>query len=632
MLTSTATLRSSTHHRRNLLWLLPVLALVCVAMARTVYVSLYGAALPYWDQWDQLDFQLRPWFDSTWHFAQLFAPHMAHRIAFTRIISFVLATINGHVFDNLVEAYVNAFIYALLWGVLCAALMYRDASKARRWLIVIASIALGVLPFDWENTLIGYQNQFYLLELGAVVMIAIAAYRACTASTLILLVVLAITNLFTMASGLLAAPTAAFAILLCAWRNQEKSIHLPIALVAMALITIFGLVLLKHAPSDTALHAKDASEYFKSLVVAMMWPLQSPLFGSMWWVFTALVWAPCVVWLCLFFRTRRAEPNEIFATSIAGWVFLQCLAIAYARGHDMQYLPSRYCEIPAIGLAANLWLALKLAGKGSAMRWVAPVVCVAIILIGWVFWYRTPGDLASMRQRHIFTTVETYNVQRYLAGVPLPVLPPNSQEIPYPTAARLRALLDNTAIRALLPPSAFPPTDLPNRQTPLSHIAEVIQRSIRAWFPERVWDVDARELEVLAPSTFSVYTHPIASELHNPQCSLDAINGQPSANAKPVSPGSVVIFGGWMGNGHGKSVADGIIILKGATRSYAAPFATGVRRPDVATAWHSEDMARSGYNLTATLNGVVAGSYSIFASDPMDPSAMCNLHRTLVVQ
>jgi hypothetical protein len=602
-----------------------------VAFAHFIYVSLYGASLPYWDQWDELDHQILPWFSGKWHFMQLFAPHMEHRVAFTRITSFVLATFNNHVFDNLIEAYANALIYGLLWGVLYALLVRNDANRAQHWLIALAAIALGALPFDWENTLIGFQNAFYFMELAAVVLIGIAAYRALSFGSIVLLALLAIASLFTMAPGLSAAPAAGAAILLCAWRKPDRDIRLPVALVMMALVTILGLALLKSVSAGESLHAEGFVDFARSLLVAMMWPLPSPPFNATRYVFAAILWAPSVVWLCVFFKTRRAETNEIFSASLAGWVLLQCAAIAYSRGHDMFSLPSRYSEITAIGLAANLWLALKLAGRRPPLRWIRFAIGTAAVLVGWVLWHRTPDDLASMRQRHVFTTIETQNVQRYLAGSPLPVLPVNSQDLPYPVAQRLRDLLDNAEMRHLLPPAAFPTTDSTDRQTPLSEAALAIQASVRGWFPKSAWNVETIGSTRPTPSMFHLYNTPITNHPYNAQCALDIIDGLPAANAVPRGYGTVATFGGWAGNGHGGLLKQPLLTLKGSKNSYEASITANVSRPDVAQAMNSAAMAKSGFNLTASLANVAPGKYALYIAEANETSA-CDLHRTLTVQ
>lgn len=622
----------SAKGRSRVMLLIPVLVFAIVGLARVVYVSLYGAALPFWDQWDELDRQIRPWFNGTWHFLQLFAPHGQHRIAFTRGISFLLASANHHVFDNLVEAYANVLIYACLWAVVYALLVRGSTSKARAWVIAIAIIALGALPFDWENTLVGFQNAFYLTELFAAVVVGIAAYRAFSLGACTAMAILALASVFTMGSGVLAAPAGCIALLLRAWREPTRRKYALPALAALVLVAAFGLALLLHSREHTGFGAQNFDQLITALLVVLMWPMQHPLKASHW-LFAAMLWAPSVIWFVRYCRNRRGEADEVFAFALAVWVLLQCLAIAEARGHDMRFLPSRYSEIPAIGIIVNLWLALKLVSITKARRQMAYGVALAcgIALLGWVFWERTPADLIAMQQRHDNTTIETVNIRNYLAGRPLPPLPEGSLDLPYPSAQRLRDLLGNAEIRALLPPVAFPSSDR-HHHAPLSTVAANLQRSIRGWFPDRVWRVRTSTMTAPTPSTFDAYNGKIPAHTTDTQCSLDAIDGLPAETAPPVAQGATVVFGGWAGNGRGESDVKGLLVLKGTAHSYAAQFATGVSRPDVAKALGSEHMARSGYNLTASLTGVPAGSYSLFLTSAAHASSsLCSLHRTLTV-
>lgn len=79
------------------------------------------------------------------------------------------------------------------------------------------------------------------------------------------------------------------------------------------------------------------------------------------------------------------------------------------------------------------------------------------------------------------------------------------------------------------------------------------------------------------------------------------------------------------------ALADGRFILKDAQHTYAAPFVTGVRRPDVAKALRSNAAADAGYTLTTSLTGVAAGTYAMYAADAANPATLCDFHRTLVV-
>lgn len=602
-----------------------VLTFAAITLGRVIYVSLYASALPFWDQWDEINVWLRPWSAGRWPLSQLLAPHNEHHIALTRLWDLLLYAINGHTFDNLVNSYANVLPYAGMWTLTYALTTRGDLTRRLCWILALAIMVFGVLPFDWENTLVGFQSAFYFMELTAVGLLGIASYCTPSPRTLVALVVLAIVNLFTMASGVLAAPAVCAVMVFLALQDRSHIRYYIATVGAMVIVTAAGLALIPTVPGDMALHAVGLRQNVDAVLIAMSWPIRDGLW------FVVVVWLPMGLWLWRYLRTRQGSTNEIFAAGVGIWVLLQFLAIAHARGGNMMSVTSRYSEISALGVVCNLWLALQLAGHVRRRRVLAvSALVVGIGAIAYAFWTRTPADLAAMVQRHNFTTVETKNVRRYIAGIPLPILPEGSQLLPYPTAARLRNLLDNPEVRALLPPSILPLSD-PPRPAPLSRAAAALQRSIRAWFPKPVWVANPEFAAVHSPSSFSAYTGVIPMQATNPQCSLDVINGRSSADASAVAPGAATYFGGWAGNGNGAALDHGLFILKGMQQSFAAPFATGVMRPDVAQALNSEGMARSGYNLTATLDGVEAGTYSLFVADFAHPSVWCDLHRTLTV-
>ncbi|HEX7324218.1 MAG TPA: hypothetical protein VF292_02540 [Rhodanobacteraceae bacterium] len=355
-----------------------------------------------------------------------------------------------------------------------------------------------------------------------------------------------------------------------------------------------------------------------------MWPLITHPDHITRWIFTTMLWAPSAIWIALFYKTHRADSNEIFAATLASWVLLQYIAIGYARSHGMHSLPPRYVEITAIGVAANAWLALKLVTRRGALRWSRFGVCAGALLVAWVFWRRTPNDLASMQQRHIFTSFATYNVRRYLTHPALPLLPIGSPAIPCPTSGCLRHSLKNAQIRDMLAPSIMPRARRRNNAA-LSNIAVSVQKWVRNRFPTSTWAAGTL-------STFRLLHFDTTTVARNGECSLDIINGRPSVDALPLPVDGVATFEGWMGNGRRQAVVNGIFILKGATESYSAEFRTGVVRADVAAALQSAAMLRSGYNLTTALSGIAAGTYSLFAIDANHhPSTLCNFHRTLTV-
>ena len=623
MVASSGTRRSNPPY-----WQLGIaIALVAITLARIVYVSLYAVSLPFWDQWDELNTQFRPWLDGTWHFSLLFAPHMEHRVLFTRVVGMLLIGLNGNVFDNLVVTYANALIYAAVWAV-AFALLTRNASRNARFAVLAFVIVLGVLPFDWENVVVGFQNQFYFLELAAVLLLGLTASRDPSGQLLVLLVLLAVASLFTMASGLLAAPAVCAVLVLRAWRDRTpRTGWLPVIL-AMLAITALGLVLLAHTHKNAAYNATGAAEFLRGWLTALMWPLQP--YGPSRVLFAALAWSPLVAWLWRFGRTRTSDNTAIFAAGLAIWVLLQCLAIGWSRGHDLTALASRYTEIPALGLAANLTLALKLADRLAAFRRTIAIAAIvlATAATGWIFYKKTPLDYAQMQQRYRYSQSETANVARYLAGHPLPKLPPMDLDLPYPTAAQLERFLDMPDMRALLPPSLFPPPKS-RKHVPLSTLASGIRQFVQGLFPAAARGAG---MTARAPVEFRRYTGILSNTTINRQCALDGIDGHPSASAGPIGQHNIVTFDGWAGNGHGRLPSQALLVLQNGRAAYAASIVPGIDRPDVARVWKKRGLTESGFHLVASMANLTPGTYALYITDVHAGDATCDLHRTVTVR
>lgn len=130
---------------------------------------------------------------------------------------------------------------------------------------------------------------------------------------------------------------------------------------------------------------------------------------------------------------------------------------------------------------------------------------------------------------------------------------------------------------------------------------------------------------------FAAYTAAVPATPANTQCALDTVNAKSAADAAPLAAGSDVVFGGWAGNGKGQAANGFLLVMKGA-QSYSMPVATTVARADVAKALSSDGMANSGFNLSASLAGVAAGSYTVYFADPANLANVCATGRNLTVQ
>ena len=603
---------------------------LCIAFARALYVSLYSAEIPFWDQWDQLYRLLAPWQDGSWQYSALFAPHQEHRILFTRLFSMLLLTLDGGVWSNLVEAYANALIYAGTLALFYVLACRGATDRATRWILLCATIALDSLPFDWENSLVGFQNQFYLMCGFAIAMVGVASFRAPSRSTFWLLCVLATAGLFTMASGLLAATAVVAVIALRCWREPMRPGYVIVVIAAMAFVMGWGLLLLPDISATDPFKAHGIADHALAFMTVLIWPLQPLALKRALFVF--VLWSPSLVWLGRFVFFRKATDREIFAAGMAAWVLLQAAAIAHTRGHGMTLLPSRYMDITAIGLLANLALAMHLLGEGklrSVPRRLG-IACVAtgIVLITAVFFKRTPGDMAAMQLRYDFSLIQTHYTRDYLSSGNPGYLQHPLLTIPYPNARKLRLFLDTPSIRALLPPSltAGAPGASPRRGS-LVTLSASTQRVVQARFARLGITTDQIIFGNLSSET------PLATPTSQPigVCALDSVNPAPVDHAVHAKSGDPVQFEGWLINPAASESTTFVMQLAGKDR-YGLEIRPRGTRKDVARVMHSRRSDTFGFITLAVLAGVKPGEYAVRLTTPgVDSREICSLPIQLII-
>jgi hypothetical protein len=433
--------------------------LICL-VGHVIYVSLYAHEIPFWDQWDaEADRLLRPFQESSLSLGQLFDSHNEHRILFSRLLSLALFTLNNGQWNNLVEAYASCAVYAAVPATLVWFAARNADPKVPTVVCAITVCALAMLPFDFENTLVGFQSQFHFMAEFALLIFATTCYAKPTYGMAAGLTILGLASLFTMASGMF-APGLAIAVLWVCHGGEAKHRRVLIATsLGLAGTVVLGVVLFPILGGG--LGAVGVEGHIRALSTNFMWPLQSRS-GREWsevrkLIFAACIWAPLLTWLIQRFRARKFDTTELFVVAVAFWVALQLAAIAHSRGHEMHTVASRYTDIFAIGLACNAWLASRMLTESGPHR-VVSTLPAALFLIaaasGLVS--RTPSDLWSIRATSRFGATQTENVAAYLRTNDYQSLIKPLFEIPYPDPKRLQMLLDNPAIRASLPSTINP--------------------------------------------------------------------------------------------------------------------------------------------------------------------------------
>jgi hypothetical protein len=163
-------------------------------------------------------------------------------------------------------------------------------------------------------------------------------------------------------------------------------------------------------------------------------------------------------------RTPTAD-RRWFVVALAGWAALQLLTLAAGRG--MAILESRYFDLflitPLAGAAALL---VNRADADGAWRAVttafAAVWLLALVIGGGHKALSTlPDELSAWRQQ---ADARKVNLTRFLTTGDVAALankPPF--HIPYPSAERLREIVADPALRAILPPELMNRPEQANR-------------------------------------------------------------------------------------------------------------------------------------------------------------------------
>ena len=402
-------------------------------------ISGFGSSVPYWDQWDaEADHLYRPFLDGSLRLSDLFAPHNEHRILTTRVFGLGLLLLNKGVWDPMFEMYVNAVIHVSALLLLLVLMQKGLDDRLKLPFFAFASLFFGV-PFGTENTLAGFQLQFYLLLLFSFSLLWFV-YRFDGANWVrfILIAVLAFLSFFSVASGALSLAAAA-GLLLVRWitgvdRKISSLILVGILLVAFAVAVAYTPVLPHHAD----LKAKNLGDFTIALWRAS---------------FGGVLYIPLIVFMVRQLINRPpANDQSWFIFSLGLWIFGQIFAISYGRAIGV--LSSRYLDLFTIGILLNAYCLMLLYQQQYHMRIVKPALFLWMFIVVTTLGVITPRIMKDIAEKKAASQRYQDNVYGYLvAGDNTFLQKEPHTEIPYPHALRLKSLLDNPVIAGILTPA-----------------------------------------------------------------------------------------------------------------------------------------------------------------------------------
>ena len=200
-------------------WLIALFALTLGAKLYTIREL--PAPVPTVDQWFAEPGTLYiPFAEGHLTWRAMFALHNEHRIFFTRLIDLFLLMVNGQ-WDPLLQTLVNAVFHSAT-GVLLAATLWLAVGRRRIDVVVVGCGLVLLPPFAWENTILGFQSQFYFLLLFSILALWLIWRSPPRTRSWAIGWVCALCSLFTAAGGLVTVAVATAFEIWRSWQDRER--------------------------------------------------------------------------------------------------------------------------------------------------------------------------------------------------------------------------------------------------------------------------------------------------------------------------------------------------------------------------------------------------------------------------
>ncbi len=432
--------------------------LACISLvfgARLWLIGFAGNPTPFWDEWDAgAAFLFKPLLEHRLGLADLYRPQNEHHVLFSRLLMLGLYRLVG-TWDVVLQMLINAAIQAVPVALIAARLA--RIVPARRAVTVLAVTAMLVaLPFGWENTLLGFNTHFYLVIGFSVACLACLAAAPAWSRSWWLGIALALAASANMASGPMCLAASGMMGVLQMLRGRRRGGREMAGLGALLVLTAALVLAVPQVEGSMPLRAHSIGMFVSALLAIASWPFDVVL-GRAGVVIGLLFYLPS---LLLTIRVLREAPPladpRWFNLLVLGWLVTQFIVLAYGRAATP--LASRYTDTYALATVVNVASLLHLLPATWRFRRVqggeafaAIIICAS--LVGLRLYIRPLSfGMDGVVMRRDTARIEADRVQCYLASHdPTCLDAARPLDLPYPDAVRLRGLLDDPAIRAVLP-------------------------------------------------------------------------------------------------------------------------------------------------------------------------------------
>ncbi len=414
----------------------------------------FGRAIPFWDQWDaEADKLYKPFLEGALTVKQLLALHNEHRIFTTRFLALLLLKMNG-LWNPLLQMIVNAILHLvvllLAWVLLCYSLGKKAFVPLALFILVFFSI-----PFGWENTLSGFQAQFYFALLFSIITLFLIIITESLSFYWWVGIFSGLLGFFSFASGVLVFAGGAGILGIQYLLGISRSWRQVVAVLLLGACFIAGIIATPITMSHS-IEAHSIGQFFNALIPSLSWPLPG---NVLFWFFVRN--APSIIF-CVTFLFLRAPKTDRrwFLFGLIIWGLLQAASIAYGRA--VGGLPSRYLDLFAFSVLTNFACLLEVLknffGKSKLVK-----IGVFIIWTGLIFFWLFSAfrkdlynQLTSKRNDSIAQIVNVSNYQH--SGNMSNLRGKASCLIPYPDPNRLALILSYPTIQQILPTCIHKPS------------------------------------------------------------------------------------------------------------------------------------------------------------------------------
>ncbi|MBX9742846.1 MAG: hypothetical protein K2W99_04855 [Chthoniobacterales bacterium] len=344
----------------------------------------FGSAIPFWDQWDAEAMNLyKPFLEGTLTLDQLLAPHNEHRIFTTRLLALLLLKVNG-LWNPLFQMVANAFFHLVALLITLAVLVYTLGKKTFFPFLLLLALFFSI-PFGWENTLAGFQSQFYFVLIFSLPALFLLIEKEPFSWLWWTGIFFGVVSFFSLASGVFALAAGVIVLGVQYLLGINRSLRCAVALLLLGSLVLLGIkmtpTILGHAP----LKAHSIRQFLESLMIIMSWPLP----GQIGWFLVRNI--PVLLFCGNFLlQPRSCHDRRWILLGLVIWSSIQIMSIAYGR--SMGCMAPRYTDFFAVSVLINFACFFDgISWKPGKIKVLALATWTVIIFYGLFSWFYKVG-------------------------------------------------------------------------------------------------------------------------------------------------------------------------------------------------------------------------------------------------